>query len=468
MTRDEGRGASGLSYAGLVADLRAAFDAGVTRPLAWRTGQLDALAALLREHEDAIAAALASDLGKPAAESFLTEVLATLTEVGLARRRLRWWLRPRPLRPSLATFPTVAWTVQEPLGVCLVIAPWNYPLNLALTPVVGALAGGNAVVLKPSELAPATAALLADLVPRYLDRRAVRVVTGGVPETTALLRERYDHIFYTGNGRVGRIVARAAAEHLTPTTLELGGKSPVFLDGTTDLAIAADRLAWAKWTNAGQTCVAPDYVLATPAAADELERLLPEAARRMFGDDPRRSPDYGRIVSADHHARLVGYLADGRLVSGGDHDDAALHLGPTVLADVDPASPVMQEEIFGPILPILRVPDAAAAIAFITAREKPLALYVFSSDAATRRAFVEGTSSGALTFGLPMAHLAMPDVPFGGVGESGMGAYHGHHSLATFTRAKPVVSKPSRPDTLRLAYPPHGGRRLGLLRRALG
>ncbi len=242
----------------------------------------------------------------------------------------------------------------------------------------------------------------------------------------------------------------------------------MFLDGTTDLAVAADRLAWAKWTNAGQTCVAPDYVLATPDAADALERLLPEAARQMFGADPRRSDDYGRIVTAEHHARLVEYLSDGRIVSGGEHDDGNLFLAPTVLADVDPASPVMQEEIFGPILPILRVPDADAAIGFITARDKPLALYVFTSDAATQRAFIRRTSSGALTFGLPMAHLAMADVPFGGVGESGMGAYHGEHSLTTFTRDKPVVVKPSRPDTLRLAYPPHPPHRLRLVKRLLG
>ncbi len=449
----------------VVDDLRAAFVAGRTRPVEWRLRQLDGLAALLTEHEGAIAAALASDLGKSAGEAHLTETGFTLAEVNLARRRLRWWLRPRPVKPALATFPALAWTVREPLGVCLVIAPWNYPLQLALSPLIGAIAGGNACVLKPSELAPAIAALLADLVPRYLDRRAVRVVQGGVPVTTALLRQRFDHIFYTGNGRVGRIVARAAAEHLTPVTLELGGKSPAFVDDTADLAVVADRIAWGKWTNAGQTCVAPDYVLATPAAAAELERLIPAAARRMFGDHPLTSPDYGRIVNHTHHSRLVGYLGDGRLVSGGRFDAAEGYLEPTVLADVPPDAPVMQEEIFGPILPLLRVPDAAAAVAFINERDKPLALYVFTSAAATRRLFVEGTSSGALTFGLPVAHLSMAALPFGGVGESGMGAYHGEHSLTTFTHTKPVVLKPLRPDTLRLAYPPLGEARLRLLRR---
>lgn len=451
----------------IVADLRAAFDSGITRPIAWRLTQLDRLVSMLVEHEADLAAALASDLGKSAEQTYLTETGFTLAEIRRTRSRLRWWLRPRPVLPGVAVFPALAYTVREPLGVCLVISPWNYPLQLALVPLVGAIAGGNACILKPSELAPATSALLARLVPHYLDRRAIRVVEGGVPETTALLAERFDHIFYTGNGRVGRIVARAAAEHLTPVTLELGGKSPVFLDGTTDLAVAADRIAWAKWTNAGQTCVAPDYVLATPDAAARLEALLPEVIRRFYGDDPQQSADYGRIVNDAHLARLSGYLADGRIVSGGRVAAADRYIEPTVLADVNPDAPVMSEEIFGPILPILRVPDAAAAVDFITARDKPLALYVFSRDAATRKVFVERTSSGALTFGLPVAHVAISALPFGGVGASGMGAYHGEHSVATFTHAKPVALKPDHPDTLALGHPPLDEKRIALLRRIL-
>ncbi len=450
-----------------VAGLRASFDSGLTRPIGWRLKQLDRLAAMLVEHEGDIAAALRADLGKSAAEAYLTETGFTLAEVRRTRRWLRWWLRPRPVAPTLVTLPALGHTIREPLGVVLVIAPWNYPLQLSLVPLVGALAAGNATVVKPSELAPATADLIARLVPHYLDRRAVAVVTGGAEATTALLRERFDHIFYTGNGRVGRIVAHAAAEHLTPVTLELGGKSPAFVDGSTDLRIAAERIAWAKFTNAGQTCVAPDHVLATPAAADQLERLLPEAITRMFGEDPRVSPDYGRIVNDAHHARLVGYLTDGRLVHGGRHDAASRYLEPTVLADVADTAPVMTDEIFGPVLPLLRVPDAASAIDRITAGDKPLALYVFSSDPRTREAFVARTSSGALTFGLPMAHLVMPDLPFGGVGASGTGAYHGEHSLVTFSHTKPVVRTVDRPDTLRLGYPPLDARRLRLVRRLL-
>ncbi|HET7725487.1 MAG TPA: aldehyde dehydrogenase family protein [Propionibacteriaceae bacterium] len=459
---------SGVGYGGTVADLRAAFDTGLTRPIQWRLAQLDGLVELLSVHEADIAGALASDLGKSAREAYLTEIGLTLAEVKNIRRWLRWWLRPRPIRPTLLTFPSLAFTVREPLGVCLVISPWNYPLQLCLAPLIGALAGGNACIVKPSELAPATAELLATLVPRYLDPRAVRVVTGGVPETTALLRERFDHIFYTGNGGVARIIAKAAAAQLTPVTLELGGKCPVFVDGSTDLRVAAERIAWAKWTNAGQTCVAPDYVLAVPAAAEQLEELIPEAARRMFGDDAHRSPDYGRIVTEIQHARLRAYLGDGRVVSGGRFDSGDRYVEPTVLADVSPLSPVMQEEIFGPILPILRVPDAGAAIDFINGRDKPLALYVFTSDAGTRRRFVQETSSGALAFGLPVAHFAMTDLPFGGVGASGTGAYHGRHSVVTFTHEKPIVLKPDHPDATKVVYPPLSDLRMRLVRRVMG
>lgn len=451
----------------VVREVRAHFATGRTRSLAWREVQLEALATMLIRHEDEWTAALAADLGKSAFESHISEIGLVLSEARLTRRRLRWWLRPRPIAPTLATAPALMWTVREPLGAVLIIGPWNYPLQLILLPVVGALAGGNVAVLKPSELAPATSALVARLVPRYLDRDAVRIVEGGIEQSTALLAQRWDHIFYTGNATVGRVVAHAAAEHLTPTTLELGGKSPAFLDGTGDLRVAASRIVWGKFLNAGQTCTAPDYVLATPSAAAELERLLPQAIARGFGADAAQSPDYGRIVNDRHFERLSAYLRDGRIVCGGTTDAVSRYIEPTVLADVDPESAVMTDEIFGPILPIVVVPDADAAIAFIAAREKPLALYVFTSDAGTRRRFVAETSSGSVSFGLPVAHTAVPGLPFGGVGESGMGAYHGEQSLITFTHAKPVVVKPSWPDTLALVYSPISEVRRRVVRRLL-
>ncbi|GHA25405.1 MULTISPECIES: aldehyde dehydrogenase family protein [Streptomyces] len=431
--------------ADVVARLRAAYAAGRTRPVEWRTGQLRRLRAMLTERGADLAAALNADLGKSGAEAYRTEIDFTVREIDHTLEHLAEWLRPEPAPvPAHLGADATAWTQYDPLGVVLVIAPWNYPAQLLLAPVVGALASGNAVVAKPSELAPATSAVLAELIPAYLDTDAVAVVEGAIPETTALLAERFDHIFYTGNGTVGRIVMRAAAEHLTPVTLELGGKSPVFVDRGTDLETVAGRLARGKFLNAGQTCVAPDYVLTDPETATALEAALVRAVEGLFGADPQRSEEYGRIVNERHFDRLSALLDSGRVVVGGVGDRATKYLAPTVLADVDPESPVMREEIFGPILPIVTVPGLDEAIDFINDRDKPLALYVFSESDETRERIAAETSSGGLGHGLPLAHLTVSDLPFGGVGESGMGSYHGRYSIETFSHRKAVLSKPLR------------------------
>ncbi|MZD07078.1 aldehyde dehydrogenase family protein [Streptomyces sp. SID5785] len=426
-----------------VARLRATFRSGRTQPVAWRTGQLGRLRELLTDHGTDLADALHADLGKSSAESFRTEIDFTVREIDHTLEHLDGWLRPEsaPVPAHLGPDAT-AWTQYDPLGVVLVIAPWNYPAQLLLTPLVGALAAGNAVVVKPSEMAPATSAVLARLLPRYLDTDAIAVVEGGIPETTALLAERFDHIFYTGNGAVGRIVMRAAAEHLTPVTLELGGKSPVFVDRDTDLAVVADRLVRGKFLNAGQTCVAPDYVLTDPETARALEPALSSAVEALFGTEPQTSEAYGRIVNERHFDRLAGLLGSGRTVTGGGTERATKYIAPTVLADVDPDSPVMQEEIFGPILPVVTVPGLDAAIDFINDRDKPLALYAFTESDTTRERLAAETSSGGLGFGLPLAHLTVSDLPFGGVGESGMGNYHGRYSIETFSHRKAVLAKP--------------------------
>ncbi|MDQ0795789.1 aldehyde dehydrogenase (NAD+) [Streptomyces sp. B1I3] len=335
-----------------------------------------------------------------------------------------------------------AHTRQDPLGVVLVIAPWNYPVQLLLAPVAGALAAGNAVVAKPSELAPATSSAVARLLPEYLDTDAVAVVEGAVPETTALLAERFDHIFYTGNGTVGRIVMAAAAKHLTPVTLELGGKSPAFVDRDTDLKTVASRLVSGKFLNTGQTCVAPDYVLTDPETAAALEDALAAAVEDRFGPDASASPEYGRIVNERHFDRLVGLLDSGRTVTGGAHDRGQKYIAPTVLADVAPDAPVMREEIFGPVLPIITVDGLDEAIGFINDRDKPLALYAFTQSPAVRERLLTETSSGGVGMGLPLAHLTVSDLPFGGVGESGMGSYHGRYSLETFSHRKAVLDTP--------------------------
>lgn len=429
--------------ADVVSRLRATFRSGRTKPVEWRTNQLRRLRELLTSHGEDLAAALHADLGKSSTEAFRTEINFTVREIDHTLEHLDGWLRPEsaPVPAHLGDDAT-AWTQYDPLGVVLVIAPWNYPLQLLLTPMLGALAAGNAVVVKPSELAPATSAVVARLLPQYLDTDAVAVVEGGIPETTALLAERFDHIFYTGNGTVGRIVMRAAAEHLTPVALELGGKSPAFVDRDADLAVVADRLARGKFLNAGQTCVAPDYVLTDPATALALESEFAQAVETLFGTEPQQSTEFGRIVNERHFDRLSSLLDSGRTVTGGDSDRATKYIAPTVLADVDPKSPVMQEEIFGPILPIVTVADLDEAIGFINDRDKPLALYVFTESDTTRERIASETSSGGLGFGLPLAHLTVSDLPFGGVGESGMGNYHGRYSIETFSHRKAVLEKP--------------------------
>ncbi|WP_336993033.1 aldehyde dehydrogenase family protein [Leucobacter sp. VD1] len=453
---------------GVVAGLRHSFERGVTRPEPWRREMLRRLRALLVERGDDFERALFDDLGKSGTESQLTEIGFLVAEIDHALAHLHGWMRPRRAAVPLAAQPAAARIVPEPLGMALVIAPWNYPLMLALSPVIGAIAAGNAVVIKPSELAPATARLIASLVPDALDRRTVAVVEGGVPQTTALLQQRFDHIFYTGNGRVGRIVARAAAEHLTPVTLELGGKSPVYVDDTVDLAEAAKRIAWGKFMNAGQTCVAPDYVLGSAPVLRTLGPLLAEAIHTLYGSAPQRNPDYGRIVNDAQFGRLLGYLDDGETLIGGGHDRADRFLEPTVLVGVDRDAAVMRDEIFGPILPLVEVSDLDDALTVVTGRDKPLAAYVFSDSAAVRQRWERETSSGALGFGVPVLHLVVPELPFGGVGESGTGAYHGERSFQVFSHEKAVLSKPLTPDTLGATImPPFTPQKDALVRRWL-
>ncbi|MEU7141384.1 aldehyde dehydrogenase family protein [Nocardia sp. NPDC046473] len=428
----------------LVARLRVPVRAGTTRPLAWRTHQLRQLRALLTECGPDIAAALYTDLHKPEKECYDYEIDFVVREIDHLLSHLESWLTPESVPTAGYGYPdgTTASTRYDPLGVVLVIGTWNYPVQLLLAPIAGALAGGNTVVAKPSDIAQATSALLARLLPRYFDADTLVVVEGGVAETTALLAQRFDHIFFTGGGTVGRIVMAAAAEHLTPVTLELGGKSPAFVDRAADLTEIATRLAAAKFSNAGQTCVAPDYVLTDPETAAALEAALPSAISTRFGSDPGTSPHYGRIVSQRHFDRLVALLDSGRLVAGGTHDRAQNYIAPTVLTDVAPDSPVMQQEIFGPILPIVLVEDLTHAIEFINDRDKPLALYAFTDSGTTRERLTTETTSGGISFGLPMAQLRDADLPFGGVGASGMGQYHGRYSLETFSHKKAILDVP--------------------------
>lgn len=451
----------------IVAKLRATFASGHTKAVAWRRTQLRGLRRMLTEERAVFERALKEDLGKSPVEAHTTEIGFVVNEVDHVLKNLNSWLRPKRVSVPVALAPAKARTIREPLGTVLIIAPWNYPINLSLAPLIGAIAAGNSALIKPSELSPATSAALAELVPRYLDSDAIAVVEGGIPESTALLEERFDHIFYTGNSAVARIVMSAAVAHLTPVTLELGGKSPVVVEPGVNLATTARRLVWGKFTNAGQTCVAPDYVLALGDTAQALQRELAAAITEMFGEDPAASADYGRIVNERHFDRLTSLLKSGTVVAGGRHHRDELYIEPTVLGDVDPDSPVMAEEIFGPILPVIEVPDLDAAISFINERDKPLALYAFTESDRTKRRLTTETSSGGLAFGLPIAHLAVPDLPFGGVGESGMGAYHSMASIDTFSHTKSILDKSLVMDTMRVAYAPISEFKEKILRKML-
>jgi len=459
-------GADSPSASATVARLRATYERGRTRPLTWRQAQLEGLRTLLHEREQDVLDALSSDLGKPRVEGFLTDIGFVRTEVELLAKNLPQWSRPETVTTPLALKPGQSRILHEPLGVVLVIAPWNYPVQLALVPLAGAVAAGNAAILKPSELTPATSALLAKWVPAYLDPEAVAVVEGGAEETTTLLDERFDHIFFTGSGRVGRIVAEKAARHLTPVTLELGGKSPAFVHRDANLEVAARRIAWGKFLNAGQTCVSPDYVLVDRSVEGLFLEHLAASVRTFFGDDPSRSPDFARIVSERHARRLAGFLADGEVVVGGQVDPVNRYVAPTILRNVEPDSAIMQEEIFGPVLPVLTVDGVQEAIDVINAGDKPLALYVFTENLALADLVLDRTSSGGAGVNCTVLHVSSPFLPFGGVGASGYGAYHGRATFETFSHRRSVLTKSTSVDPP-VAYPPYKGLKARVVKRMM-
>ena len=432
--------------------LRQTVGSGTTRSLAWRRAQLDGIIRFLTEREPELTRALEADLGKPALAGWMADIVPPRNEARHALRHLADWMRPQRVSVPAAYQPGRAHVRREPKGVVLVVAPWNYPVQLCLSPLVGAVAAGNAAVIKPSELAPATAGVLAEWLPKYLDHNAVAVVEGGMEISQALLDLPFDHIFFTGSPRVGRIVMTAAARHLTPVTLELGGKSPVIVAADADLGVAARRIAWAKLVNAGQTCIAPDYVLVErsirPAFVD---RLITEVERFASSVEPTR------IVNETHIRRLAALLEDhgGVTALEGGPDVATGRFAPVVITDPDPDSPLMQEEIFGPILPVVMTDSLDESIAFVTARPKPLALYLFTGNSAVERDMLERTSSGSVCVNHLLYQCLVPGLPFGGVGTAGMGAYHGRAGFETFSHAKAVLRKPTTPD-LSLAYPPYG------------
>ncbi|BDE15797.1 MULTISPECIES: aldehyde dehydrogenase family protein [Mycobacterium] len=448
--------------ASVLGDLRRVFGSGRTRSLKWRLEQLRGIERLVEEREPDIAAALAQDLGRSPAEAWLGDVASTKGEAVYARKHLKRWMRRRRESLPLAQLPGRAWVQYDPLGVVLVIGPWNYPLYLSLAPLVAAVAAGNCAVIKPSELAPATSALLARLLPLYVDPEAVRVVEGDATVTQELLAAGFDHVLFTGGTEVGKKIMAAAAPTLTPVTLELGGKSPVIVAADADIDVAARRIAWVKLLNSGQTCIAPDYVLADRRIVDQLVGRIVANVRDFRSGEPDPAL---RIVNQRQFDRLVSLISatDGKVVTGGRSDAATLRIEPTVIVDPAPTDPVMSEEIFGPILPVLAVESLDQAVDFVNSRPKPLALYVFASGQIGRDLIDRIPSGGAVINHVAMQCL-VPSLPFGGVGASGMGAYHGKWGFEALSHRRAVLSKTAKPD-LRLVYPPYSPRALKIMRK---
>ncbi len=446
--------------------LRSSFEAGVTRSYEWRSQQLKQFIRMVDENQQAMIDALVHDLSKPYFEAWAAEPQFLKAELTHTVKHLARWMKPRRVSVSMAVQPARGYIQPEPLGVALVIGAWNYPIQLSLGPAIGAIAAGNCVVIKPSELASASSELQRRLVDKYLDREAIRVVEGGVAETSLLLEQRWDHIFYTGGGAIGKVVMAAAAKHLTPVTLELGGKSPCIVDQDVDLDTAARRIVWGRFMNAGQTCVAPDYILAHESVEEALIAKLKQVLQEFYGDDPKASRDYARIINERHFHRLKKLLSSGEVVAGGETDEAERYIAPTILRGVKETDKVMEDEIFGPILPVLKVPSIDAALRIVSSRPKPLALYVFTKDKQVSAKVVERTSSGGVCINDAISHMLPPDLPFGGVGASGMGAYHGKGSFDTFSHQKSVLDKPTFVDPP-LRYPPYTDEKMKWVRRLL-
>lgn len=451
------------------AAMRAPVDRGDTRSLAWRLEQLERLERALNNREDAVLAALAADLEKPAVEAFF-ELVAIRQELALTRRHLQRWMAPRPVPVPLHLLPGRAATVATPLGCVLIIGPWNYPLQLCLHPLVSALAAGNTAVLKPSEHAPATAALIAELIAEAFPAGTVQVVQGDGAVAATLLEQRFDHIVFTGGERIGRLVMAAAARHLTPVTLELGGKSPAIVLADADLAVTARRLVWGKSLNSGQTCIAPDHLLVEASVREPLLEAMRAEHHAFFGADPIGSCDRGRIVNQGQFDRLFGLLQGaqerGQVLIGGGSDPGRRRIGLTVIDVRDDDDPLMQEELFGPLLPVLTISSLDQALERVRRGPKPLALYLFSGREDAAQAVLQRSSSGSVCINDVIYQAGVPALPFGGVGASGIGCYHGQAGFDSLSHHRSVLRRPFWLD-LPLRYPPYT-RTLPLLKRLLG
>ncbi|WP_320668224.1 aldehyde dehydrogenase family protein [Prochlorococcus sp. MIT 1307] len=450
-------------------ELRMPILTGQTRPESWRRIQLERFSALLEGNETEIIQALNKDLGKPPTEAFF-EIIALRQELKVVQKNLTKWMRPKNVHVPLSLKPGEAMVKLEPLGCVLIIGPWNYPFSLTLQPLISALAAGNTAILKPSEHAPATSKLIADLVGKYLPSNIVRVVQGDGKVAANLLEQPFDHIFFTGGGKIGKKVMAAASKHLTPVTLELGGKSPAIVIEGADLKVTARRLVWGKGLNAGQTCIAPDHLLLQKQLKGILLNEMENAIKEFYGANPLTSQHLGKIVNSSQYTRLKNLLvnakAKGQILFGGEFDDQSRCITPTLIEVKSIDDPLMAEELFGPLMPIISISNLQEAINNINSQPRPLALYMFGGSTQEQQKLVDQTSSGGVCFNDVVMQAGVPELPFGGVGASGMGQYHGKAGFETFSHQKSILKRPFWMD-IKFRYPPYS-MNISMLKRLLG
>ncbi|MFP4457797.1 MAG: aldehyde dehydrogenase, partial [Clostridia bacterium] len=441
----------------LVKASREFFNSNETKELSFRVKQLKVLKKAIEDCEEQIAQALKKDLNKPKFTSYATEIGLVIKEIDLFLKRLEAWNKPEKVKTSLMHFWSKSYIYKEPYGVVLIFAPWNYPFQLLLLPLVGAIAAGNTAILKPSEFAPATSAIVKNIIQENFSGEYIEVIEGEVEVSKALLMEKFDYIFFTGSKQVGKYVMKAASGHLTPVTLELGGKSPCIVCKEANVDLAAKRIIWGKYINAGQLCVAPDYLLLHQDIKDEFLIKAREYIRDFFGENPSKSPDYCRIINKNHFNRLLDLMNEGETIIGGGSSCEELYIEPTIIDKIKWSDPIMEEEIFGPILPVIEFNDLKNIINEIKDRPKPLALYIFSENKDIQNKVLKEISFGGGCINDTVIHVSSTYLPFGGVGDSGMGIYHGKSSYETFTHKKSIIKKTTLFD-LSIRYPPYKGK----------
>lgn len=455
-----------LDYQGIIESQRLYFEGGATKDVDFRIEKLKVLRNAIIKYEPEIMEALKKDLNKSPFESYATEIGMVLEEIKYTIKHLSAWARPKRVKTPLVHFLASSRIYSEPYGIALIISPWNYPFQLAVGPLIGAIAAGNCSIIKPSEYSIHTSSIIEKLIKENFDESFITVIQGGTEVSKQLLDERFDYIFFTGSVLVGKVIMAAASKFLTPLTLELGGKSPCIVDETANIDLAAKRIVWGKFLNAGQTCVAPDYLLVQSSVKSKLINKIQEHISRFYGATPCQNPEYPKIINEKHFNRLLNLMKSGNIVFGGDYSAETNYIAPTIIEGVTWGSPIMGEEIFGPLLPVLEFENLSEAVSVVNKYPKPLALYLFTNDKGNERYVINNTSFGGGCINETIVHLATPHLPFGGVGESGIGGYHGKSSFDTFSHQKSVLKKSNLID-IPLRYPPYKNR-LKLLKKMMG